>query len=115
MSASWAYNFKTATIETVGNIHVSEEDAGECYESHGRQRNQMLRKAVIRVNRILKIQTTYFGHVMRREKLKYPLTTIMILFFKAKHSKGKQKKKSWRGGINYCTPKNGKLSDPDAF
>ena len=68
---------------------------GECYESHGLQRNQwkQIQEAdttVSLTNRICKHQATFFGLMMRREKLEHLVTTGMI---NGNHSRGKQQEK----------------------
>ena len=50
------------------------------------------------VNKIRTRQTTFFGHVMRREKLEHLITTGMI---EGKRSRGKQREKMTDGLVNW--------------
>ena len=50
------------------------------------------------VNKIRTRQTTFFGHVMRREKLEHLITTGMM---KGKRSRGKQREKMTDGLVNW--------------
>ena len=50
------------------------------------------------VNKIRTRQTTFFGHVMRREKLEHLITTGMM---EGKHRRGKQREKMTDGLVNW--------------
>ena len=50
------------------------------------------------VNKIRTRQTTFFGHVMRREKLEHLITTGMM---EGKRSRGKQREKMTDGLVNW--------------
>ena len=78
-------NFKTDTKETQCNRIVVPRISWPAKTSI---------ETVLRDNRLPKRQATFFGHVMRREKLKHILTTGMI---KGKRSKGKQPEKMLEG------------------
>ena len=68
---------------------------GECYKSHGMEkikRNSVTRRSIM--NRRCKRQATFFGHVMRREKLEHLVATGMI---EGKRSRGKQREKMLDG------------------
>ena len=80
--------FQITTKETGGNRNVSSENAMnliDCNESVFQDADTRSFK-----NRIRKHQTTFFDHVMRREKLEYPVTTGMI---NGKSKRGKQREK----------------------
>ena len=53
---------------------------------------------IILVNKIRTRQTTFFGHVMRREKLEHLITTGMM---EGKRSRGKQREKMTDGLANW--------------
>ena len=73
-------NFQTVTVNLRQQKCGSYE---ECYASQGLQRNQMKRVREVDttralINRMRKRQATFFGHVMRREKLEHLVTLGII-------------------------------------
>ena len=70
-------HFKTVTIETGGNRNVvPTQNATNLIEWKEIKQNSVSTRSLI--NRICKSQATFYGHVMKREKLGDLVTTGMI-------------------------------------
>ena len=92
-------NFKTGTKETGGNRNVVPlENSTNLVDCKEIKQNRITRSQhnKVTVNRIGKLQATFFGHVMRREKLEVEhLVTTGII--KGNCSRGKQREKMFNG------------------
>ena len=96
-------NIQTSTEKTRGSRNVVPEKNDEnIMDGMAKKSNDTVLKEAhtsrALVNKIQTRQTTFFGHVMRREKLEHLITTAMM---EGKRSRGKQREKMTDGLANW--------------